>query len=324
MALKWYIARRIPQSIALVFVAIILNFAIMHAAPGSPLDYLVGAGEVISPEYAARLKAEFGLDKPLYEQLIIYLGKVLVGDFGYSFKYRQPVLDIIATRVPATVLLTGSSILFAIVLGILLGVSASKKPYSILDNFASTVTLLGYSTPTFWLGMILILLLSVQMRLFPTLGMTSAGAELTGWDAVVDMLSHLVLPMVTLGTVYLALYTRLTRASMLEELKKDYILTAWSKGLDERTVYYGHAFRNAMLPVVTVLGLNLGLMLTGATLTETVFAWPGLGRLVYDSLLARDYPVLMGIFVIVSISVILANFIVDILYAFLDPRIRYK
>lgn len=310
--------------IPLIFFAIILNFTLMHLAPGSPIDYLLGMGEVIPQEYIDRVTREFGLDKPVHIQLWIYIKSVVQGDFGVSYRYRAPVLRIILDTLPNTLILMLTSIIFAFVLGVILGISSAKKPYSFVDNLASTVSILGYSIPTFWLGMILILAFSVHLGWLPFLGKSTLGVELSGWAAIIDTIKHLILPAITLGTAYLAIYTRLTRASMLEELRRDYIITAWGKGLDDRRVYYRHAFRNAMLPVITVLGLNLGLMLTGATLTETVFSWPGLGRLVYDSVITRDYPILMGIFVLVSISVILANFVVDILYAVLDPRVRYK
>jgi len=324
MSMKKYVLRRVPQLIPLTIFAIVLNFTLMHLAPGSPLDYLVGGGEVVPQEYIEKLTLEFGLDKPLHEQLAIYIMNIFRGNFGISYRYRAPVFEIICQRIPNTLLLMSTSILFAFVLGIFLGVSSSKKPYSLIDNTASVISVLGHSIPTFWLGMILIIIFALTLRWLPSMGMSTIGVELTGWPLFIDRAKHLVLPAITLGTAYLALYTRLVRASMLEELRKDYIVTAWGKGLEDRTVYYRHALRNALLPVMTVLGLNLGLMLTGATLTETVFSWPGLGRLVYDSLITRDYPVLMGIFILVSITVILANFVVDILYAVLDPRVRYK
>jgi len=323
--MKRYIFRRVPQLVPLIIFAIVLNFTLMHLAPGSPLDYLIGGGEVVPQEYIDKLNRDFGLDKPLHEQLIIYISNVFRGNFGNSYRYRAPVIQIIAQRIPNTLLLMTTSIVFAFILGVFLGISSSKKPYSFIDNIASSISILGYSIPTFWLGMLLIIVFAVNLRWLPSLGMSTMGMiGLTGWAAVIDTVRHLILPTITLGTAYLALYTRLTRASMLEELRKDYIITAWGKGLDDRTVYYKHAFRNAMLPIITVFGLNLGLMLTGATLTETVFSWPGLGRLVYESITTRDYPILMGIFIIVSITVVLANFIVDILYAVLDPRVRYK
>lgn len=322
--MRRYILRRIPQIIPLILFAIVLNFTLMHLAPGSPIDYLITQGEVVPQEYIDRVTKEFGLDKPVYEQLLIYIANILRGDFGKSYRFRAPVLSLIVERIPNTLLLMLTSILFACVLGIILGVASAKRPYSIIDNIASSISILGYSIPTFWLGMLLIIVFSVHLGWLPFLGKNTLGVELTGWAAFIDTVKHLILPVITLGTAYLAIYTRLTRASMLEELRKDYITTAWGKGLDDRRVYYRHAFRNAMLPVITVLGLNLGLMLTGATLTETVFSWPGLGRFVYESVIVRDYPVLMGIFIIVSITVVLANFIVDILYAVLDPRVRYK
>ena len=191
------------------------------------------------------------------------------------------------------------------------------------DNATMTLSLLGYSLPVFWLAQILLLVFAVRLGWFPVQGIVSVREELTGLRYVVDIAHHLILPAVALGLLHLALITRLTRASMLEVLRQDYITTAWSKGLDQSTVLYRHALRNALLPVVTIIGLNLGAMLTGAVLTETVFGWPGLGRLMYDAISSRDYPVLMGNFVVISISVIAANLITDITYGLLDPRIRY-
>jgi len=320
-SLKSYTARRILQTIPLFFGVIVMAFSIIHAAPGDPVYVL--AGEGASPEYIEMMREHLGLNKPLYEQLVVYIATVMRGDLGYSFAYRQPVIVVIFERVPATLMLMGTALFFSSVVGIALGVISSKRPYSLLDNASTTISLLGYSLPVFWLAQVLLLIFAVALGWFPVQGMMSVREELTGIKYVLDIIHHLVLPAFALGLLQLALTARLTRASMLEILRQDYIITAWSKGLDENTVLYRHALRNALLPVVTIIGLHLGAMLTGAVLTETVFGWPGLGRLMYDAIASRDYPVLMGNFIVTATSVIGANFVTDILYGFLDPRIRY-
>jgi len=306
----------------LIFAVIILNFTLIHLAPGDIA--LVLAGEDASPEYVKALREKLGLDKPIHEQLGIYIVSVVRGDLGYSFANRSPVVTCILERVPATVLLIFCSMLFSITVGVLLGVNASKRPYSRADNAITIGSLLGYSIPNFWLGMIMMLVFSLSLGIFPVQGMFTVGVDMSSIKRWVDIARHLVLPALVLGTSQVALYARLTRASMLDVLDQDYIITARAKGCNESVVIFDHAFKNALLPVVTMIGLNLGFVLSGATLTETVFAWPGIGRLMYDSILRRDYPVLMGIFIIVSISVILASLLTDILYAYLDPRIRYE
>lgn len=322
MSLKTYILRRVLQVLPLIFGVIIINFTIIHLAPGDIA--LMLAGEDASPEYVEALRARFGLDKPIHEQLFIYISNVVRGDLGYSFANRSPVVNCILERVPATVLLISCSMLFSITVGVLLGVNASKHPYSRADNAITIGSLLGYSIPNFWLGMIMMLIFSLKLGIFPVQGIFTVGVDMVVFERWIDIARHLVLPALVLGTSHVALYARLTRASMLDVLDQDYIITARAKGCNEHIVIFDHALKNALLPVVTIIGLNLGFVLTGATLTETVFAWPGIGRLMYDSIFRRDYPVLMGIFIIVSISVILANLLTDILYAYLDPRIRYE
>lgn len=309
------------QAIPMFFMVITINFIIIHAAPGDPVIAL--AGEKADIEYLEMLTVRYGLDKPVHEQLLIYISIVLQGDLGFSYYYEQPVLNLILERMPATLLLMLTAMVFATLLGIGLGVIASKKPYSIKDSIISFVYLIGYSVPTFWLGIILILVFGLRLNLFPIYGMTSPRETYTGIHYVLDVAYHLVLPAFTCSMVYVALYTRLTRGCMLEVLTEDFITTARAKGLDENKVVYRHALKNALLPVITVVGMNTGFLFAGAVLTETVFAWPGLGRLLYQSLYARDYPMLMGILVVISASVIIANLITDIIYSYLDPRIRY-
>lgn len=321
MSLRNYILRRSVQAIPLIFGVIILNFTLIHLAPGDIA--LIMAGEDAAPEYIEALRTKFGLDKPIHEQLMIYISNILKGDFGYSFANRQPVVKVILERVPATVLLISCSMLFSISIGILLGVNASKSPYSRADNATTVGSLLGFSIPNFWLGIMLMLVFSLTLGIFPVQGMYTVGVEMSGIERWIDIARHLVLPALVLGTAKTARYARMTRATMLDVLDQDYIITARAKGCNGRLVLFDHALKNALLPVVTMIGLNFGSIITGATLTETVFAWPGIGRLMKDSIFRRDYPVLMGLFIMVSISIIIATILTDILYAYLDPRIRY-
>jgi peptide/nickel transport system permease protein len=316
-----YIVRRFLQAIPLILGIIIINFSLIHLAPGDPIITLVGESQV-SPEYIASVKREYGLDRPLPTQLLYYLLGVLRGNFGYSYSFKQSVLGVILERVPATVLLMLVAIIYSTILGVVFGVISSKRQYSRTDQFFTLLSLVGYSLPVFWLGQILLITLSLNFSLFPAQGMQSLREPLTGFAYWLDLLHHLVLPAFALGLSYLAINTRFTRASMIEVMSEDYIRSARAKGLSEGTVTYKHALRNALLPLVTMTGLNFGFLLTGAVLTETVFAWPGLGRLMYDSIYTRDYPVLMGMFILISVGVILANLITDILYSVLDPRIR--
>jgi peptide/nickel transport system permease protein len=317
-----YILKRILQSIPLILAVIVINFLIIHLAPGDPATML--AGEQATPQWIEQTRREFGLDKPLVEQLGIYLIKVVQFDLGYSYSSRASVLALISERIPATLLLMGVALIIATVMGVVLGVLSSKKPYSLFDNAVTSASLAGYSIPIFWLGQILMLLFVLWLPWFPAGGMTSVREGYVGLAYVVDVLHHLILPAFALSAWYLAIISRLTRSSMLEVLREDYIVLARSKGLDERTVLYKHALRNALLPIITFVGMTVGLMLGGAVLTETVFGWPGLGRLMYSSISSRDYPVLLGLLLFISATVILVNLATDIVYALNDPRITYK
>ncbi len=323
ISLKRYVLRRVVQAIPLILGIITITFLLIHLAPGDPVSIMVGGFE-FSPEYLEMMREQLGLNKPIYEQLFLYLAKVFQGDLGYSYRYNQPVISLIAERVPATLLLMGTAYIISIIIGIVLGVSSSRKPYSLLDNIITTGSLMGYSIPLFWLAQMLLVALALYLGLFPVGGMMSVTVKYIGLGHVLDILHHLILPAAALAVFNLALYTRLTRASMLEVLEKDFIVTAKCKGVDERTVVYRHALRNALLPVITVIGMQFGAMLGGAILTETIFGWPGLGRLMYEALYTRDYPVMMGMFIVASISVIVANLMTDLVYAMVDPRIRYR
>lgn len=322
-SLPLYVLRRLLQAVPLVFVIILINFVLIHAAPGDPVDFLVGTMEA-SPEYLADLRREFGLDEPIWIQLWRYVSRIVVLDMGYSLRFREPVFGLIMSRLPATLLLMGTALVVSSVAGILLGVAAARRPYSAVDHSATLVALAGYSMPVFWLGQLLLIVFSLQLNLFPTQGMYSLRAPSEGWGRIVDVAHHLVLPALTYSVYHLALVYRLMRVKMQETLAMDYVTTARAKGVAEIRVVYVHALRNAILPVVTVIGLNFGFMLAGSVLTETVFAWPGMGRLLYEAIQGRDYPVLMGLFTCLSVMVIVVNIITDLVYAVIDPRVVYR
>ena len=318
-----FAARRLLLSIPTLLLVISAVFLLVHLAPGDPVAILAGEG-AIGDEYLANIRAEYDLDKPLYVQYLKYMAKIITGDFGTSFRYRMPVTELIAERLPATLVLMLGAIVVFVGAGILLGVFASKKPNSPFDVSLSICSVIGWSTPLFWLGQILIIVFSLKLGWLPAQGMYSVTSNAQGIERLPDLGLHLILPLITLGMRYLAMGARMTRASMLEVLSEDYIITAKSKGLADKLVLYRHAIPNALLPVITLVGMNIGTMLTGSVLTEVVFGWPGMGRLLYDGIYARDYPLVIGIVITVSIAVVVCNFITDVLYAYIDPRIKYR
>ncbi|MGC9148833.1 MAG: ABC transporter permease [Sulfolobales archaeon] len=316
---KMFIIRRIILYTALFFSVIIVTFLLIHLAPGDPTYIL--AGQVTDPEFIKAVRHRFGLDKPLYEQLIIYIENVLRGDLGYSYFRSEPVTKLILERLPATFLLVLTSMFIASLIGVLLGTLAAAKR-GVVDSIISILSLLGISIPYFWLGQLMLIIFSMDLGWFPTGGMISLTTTYTGIYYYLDVLYHLVLPATTLAIFNIAYITRVTRGSVLETMSQDFIITARAKGLPERRVIFRHALRNALIPVVTFIGFNTGVLLVGAIVTETIFAWPGMGSLLYSSLQLRDYPVLLGIFIYGALIVITINLIVDILYGLLDPRIK--
>ncbi|WP_432726697.1 ABC transporter permease [Variovorax sp. W6] len=318
-----YAASRLLQALGLVLAVVVLNFVLVHAAPGDPVETIAGASGGMSPELMAQLRTQYGLDRSLPVQLGVYLGKVAQGDLGYSYFFNLPVTSMIAERVPATLLLVLSAVLLAFLVGTALGVLSSRKPNGLLSQFINVLSLVGFAAPVFWLGIMLVILLASVFPVLPVAGMRSIDS--TGGAGFADMLDvayHLVLPTLTLSLVYLAQYSRLARSSMLDVLGSDFIRTARAKGLTDRVVLYKHALRNALLPVVTVLGLQFGNVLAGAILVETVFNWPGLGRLAFESVLRRDYPTILGVLLFSSIVVVVMNQLTDLCYRFIDPRIK--
>lgn len=318
--MKRYVLRRILRVIPVTLAVIVFNFFLIHAAPGDPVHLL--AGDAATPEYVAQIRAEFGLDQPVWKQLLIYSGKVLRGDLGTSFVFRQPVTDLLIGRIPPTVVLILTALLLSLVAGVGLGILASWRPGSWVDHLTRCVSVAGFSFPIFWLGQVLLLVFALWLNWLPAQGTQSLREPLSGVSRLLDMLRHLILPASTFALYNVALLSRLTRTTMVELLREDFIRTARAKGLKEKDIFFKHAFRNALLPLVTVVGANLGIVLMGSVLTETVFGWPGLGRLMYEALYGRDYPVLMGLFLCVSFTVVLANLATDLIYAQLNPRIR--
>jgi peptide/nickel transport system permease protein len=321
MQMLKFVASRLLQGLALVLAVVVLNFMLVHAAPGDPVETIAGASGGMDEKLQAELRAQYGLDRPLPVQLGIYLSKVAQGDLGYSYFFNLPVSSLIGERVPATLALVLTAVLAAFLIGTTLGVLSSRRPNGWLSQTINVLSLVGFAAPVFWLGMLLVILLASVFPVFPVSGMRDIASDGRGMADVLDVLYHLVLPAFTLGLVYLAQYSRLSRAAMLDVLGADYIRTARAKGLNERTVFYKHALRNAVLPVVTILGLQFGNVLAGAIVVETVFNWPGLGRLAYESVLRRDYPTILGVLLFSSVVVVVMNQLTDLCYRVIDPRI---
>lgn len=323
MGLGRFVRRRALGATLLVLGAVVLNFFLIHVAPGDPALMLAGEAGGTSEEILRQIRADFGLDRPLIVQLGVYLGKLARADLGRSYFYNRSVLGLILERVPQTLLLAVTALTLAWAIGVSAGVLVARRPGSLASNALAVVSLFGYAMPVFWSAIMLLLLFSVKLPWLPTHGMATVGLRGPWWEQAADVARHMVLPVVSLAIIFVALYSRLTRASMLEALTSDYVRTAWSKGLPESRILLKHALRNALLPVITVAGIQLGQALAGAILVETVFSWPGMGRLAFESILRRDYPLLLGILLCSSFAVILLNLLTDIAYAVLDPRVRY-
>jgi len=318
-AVSLYVLRRLVWAAGVSLAAVTMTFLLIRLAPGNPVSIL--AGDQSTAEFQAELTRRLGLDQSLWVQLARYFGQLAHGDLGFSFTYRAPVATVIASRVAPTLLLMGVTLVFSILLGIWLGVRSAVNRNSKVWGAVGIATLIGYSLPAFWLGQVLILIFSVQLGLFPTLGEFS-DVDATGFAHVIDIVWHLALPAATISAIQVTLISRLTRSAMLEALASDYIVAARGKGVSQRRLIYRHALRNALLPVVTVIGLELGWLVAGFVVVETVFSWPGLGSLTAAAIDARDYPVITGLFIVITISVVLANLVTDLVYLAIDPRIR--
>lgn len=319
-----YIRRRIFLAVPVVLFIVVLNFLLIQLAPGDAADVLAGEAGSATPEYMAQLRQKFGLDQPVYVQLWNYVSNAVTFDLGFSFRHNKPVSELILSRLGPTLLLMVSVLLVSVGVGIALGAIAARNLNKWKDNVISTIVVLTYATPVFWAGLMLIVLFSVKLGWFPTSGMEKIAEFNTGFARVVDIAHHMVLPVITLTLFYLALYTRLMRASVIEQYTMDYVTTARAKGIQEKRIMWRHILKNACLPVVTMAGIQAGALLGGAVVVETVFSWPGLGLLAYESLFARDLNLLLGIFFISACLVVVVNLVVDLLHAYLDPRIDLK
>jgi peptide/nickel transport system permease protein len=318
-----YLLRRLGYGLLLMLGVVVLNFLLIRLAPGDPAVVIAGEMGGATEEMLDSIRQEYGLDRPLLVQLGIYLGNVLQGDLGQSYFFDQPVTTLIGHRIGPTILLVVTAQVLSILIGVFLGVLAARKPNGAMSGFVTVFATIGYAVPVFWTGIMLIILFASVLPVFPVEGMQSVRLRNAAWYVqALDVLHHLVLPAFTLAIIYLAQYARLSRASMLDVLGSDYIRTARAKGAAERTVLFRHALRNAALPILTVAGLQFGNLISGALLVETVFNWPGMGRLAFDSILRRDYPTIMGVLFFASALVVVANLLTDFSYRLADPRLR--
>ncbi len=323
-----FLTGRVFKALLVILAIAALNFLLIRLAPGDPASVMAGEAGASDPKYVEMLRARFGLDEPLWRQLGLYLWQIVQLDLGFSYRNQVPVLTLIAERLPATLLLMASSFVVSLALGVGLGMLAAAVRFfnrnRWLDSVIMTIALMFYATPLFWLALMMVLVFSVQLDLLPAFGMESVGANLKGWTRVVVIARHLVLPTLALSLFFMSVYVRLTRAAMMEVMTQDHVRTGFAKGLRGGEVLRRHVFRNAMLPIVTFAGIQLGQVAGGAVLIETVFAWPGIGRLMFDALLQRDYQLLLGVFLVTSATVIFFNLLTDIAYRFVDPRIRLE
>ena len=322
MDLMFAMMQRVLWAALLLLAVVVLNFFLLQAAPGDVADTIAQSMGGADAETMARIRADYGLDLPIWRQLTDYVWGVLHGDLGYSFFFNVPVTDLLLERLPATLLLVITAQLLALAVGVLLGVIAARKPNGPLSHFVTLLALFGYSAPVFWTGIMLLIAFSLMVPLFPVAGMADVTVTGGWWVRALDVAHHLVLPAITLASIFLALYSRLCRASMLEVLGSDYIRTAKAKGLSEGQVVIKHALKNALSPVVTLAGLQFSAIVSGAVLVETVFSWPGLGTLALQSIIARDTPTILGILFFSSLVVVVVNLITDLILRTIDPRIR--
>lgn len=310
------ILNRIAQLIPILLIVVLVTFGITRVIPGNPAAVILGPQA--SVEEIAKLEVELGLDKSIFEQFFIYIKGLLQGDLGMSYSYGQPVSELIAESFPNTILLTITSIVLSLLIGIPAGIISATKQYSKLDYALMIVSLIGVSMPIFWLGLMLVLVFSVNLGWLPSIGMGSLDAGL--WDFI----SHLILPTIALATIPAATFARVTRSSMLETIQQDYIKSLRAKGLKESKIIWKHGLKNALPPIVTVIGLQISSLLSGAILTETIFSWPGMGKLIVDSISNRDYAVVQGTVLFIALIYILINLIVDIVYMYINPKVSYN
>ena len=310
----------LPRAFLMLAAIGLLNFALIRMAPGDPAAVLAGESGASDEQFIAAIRRDYGLDRPLHEQMFTYLRRLAVLDLGMSYRTQRPVADVILERVPATVLLTVPALLLAIVVGTTLGTVAATRAGTWVDTFITSMAMLFYATPVFWIGLLLILLFSVVLEILPPFGMSSFIKQ-TGLAGMLDVLQHMIMPVFSLALFYMAVYVRVARAATIEVLGRGFVRTAYAKGLSPPQTLRRHVLRNAVLPSVTLAGMQVGQLLGGAVIIESVFAWPGIGRLAFDSLMQRDYNVILGVFFVSSAMVVVANLLTDIVLRLIDPRI---
>jgi len=317
-------AIRAGYAVILLVAVLVLNFSMMHLAPGDVADTISQSMGGADQELLDQIRADYGLDQPFYIQLGRYIGGVLQFDLGFSFFYNQPVTELILQRLPATLLLVITAQLLALFIGVIMGVISARKPNGILSHFVTFLALFGYAAPVFWTGILLLIAFSLKVQWFPVAGMQDVTIEGGFWAHFIDVARHMVLPVVTLGSLFLALYSRLARATMMETLGSDFVRTAKAKGLSTNQVVYKHALKNSLSPVITLAGLQFSAVISGAVLVEAVFSWPGLGTLAFQSIIARDTPTILGILFFSALVVIVGNLLTDLALRLIDPRVGGK
>lgn len=319
-----YLLRRLGQAFLVLAIVVVLQFFLLQLAPGDVADVIAGEAQAADPEFVRRLRLELGLDRSLWVQLGLHLQRVAILDLGQAHSFDAPVLDLILQRLPATLLLMVASIVMALVLGTSLGIWAALRARGLADTLVTFTALLFYATPGFLVGIGMILLFTVKLKWLPMSGMSDLYSDSPWWAQSLDISRHLIMPMVSLSLFYVAMYTRLMRASMLEVMHLDYVRTARSKGLMPLRIVWRHMARNALLPMVTMLGLQVSSLLGGSVVIETVFGWPGIGRLAFEAVFKRDVPLVMGVLLFSSVLVLSVSLMIDLIYTRLDPRIRLR
>lgn len=319
-----FMVRRLLQGAATILIIALVNFLLVRAAPGDPAAVLAGEAGATDPAYVQQLRVQFGLDKPMLAQLGTYMQKVASLDLGYSYRQQRQVIDLIAERLPATLMLTGLAFVLSLLMGVTLGAVGAHKEGAWLEGLVSVLSMVFYATPLAWLAMMAVLVFSIQLDWLPAFGYRTVGGQETGVGAAADIAKHLILPVVTLSLFYMAVYARMTSTVMRDVARLDFVKTARAKGLAPRRILFAHVLRNALLPIITIAGMQAGALIGGAVLIETVFAWPGVGRLMLEALLQRDYPVLLGVFVVTASMAVVFNLLTDWVYTIADPRIELK
>lgn len=321
--MKRFILKRLFSGTIVVLFSVLFNFVIIRLAPGDPTRLLAGKDNP-SPEMIAALQEKYGLNKPIMTQFWMYVKQLAHGDFGYSYVSTAKVWDLIRTRIGPTLLVAFTGAFIGLLVGTLLGIYAARKKGSKADVFLCGISYVLDSTPSFWLGLMMILIFASILKWFPTYGMYSLRGNYTGFGRVLDLLRHLFLPVTTLVLLNIPYYFRIARSSVLQTMSEDFIMTLRATGMSERKIFNKYVMRNAIIPTITVFGITLAYMITGVSMIEIVFAWPGMGRLMLDSITKRDYPTLSAIYLMLSISVAVMTIVVDIVYAWIDPRIRIE